>query len=615
MMTSLDRPKARPKALPPGKLPKDLDLLNLTDAMNGARRTLQRPRQERYRAVQEYAGGHYADGGTDHPVPVNLIGLYVQIMASALVSQSPKFMLTTHDSRQRAAVSACEDWLNAEVKRQYLCDTLQRCVIDSLFGVGILKVALADPGHAAANNWGLSAGQPFAQRVDFDDFVYDVYARTFEEASFLGHRYRVPKAAADKIYKDGRDLPTDTQNTDYNPEGDEKIGMVGRGDRYSEEFDEYVTLWEIYVPRHKVVLTLADDPAYGATDDEKAVLRVVKWVGPPCGPYHFLGFQWVPGSARPKGPIMDLIDIHRAVNRSYVKIIEDTDRCKAIGLVPSGATGDADRFMKASNGEWVQCDRPDAIKEVVTGGAIQAVLQVAMHLKEMFSWLAGNLDIVGGLSPQSKTASQDKMLNENSSRAVGDKQQAVVNFTSKVGDALLWYYWRHPQKVMDAPLHAPGLPGVGVMRKVYPAGARNEQGQPHKLRRDGYGPDILVDPYTLTHSTPQQRLAFLNQFIAATAPMLPLWAQQGVVMDANAYVSMVGKYGDVPEIQDIFTVQQPPAPPPGGDGGGDAPGMPANTTRTYERRSLGADSAGAKGNALSNAVAKKGAFTGKVGGE
>lgn len=592
----------RSKSIARGKLLKGVDVERLTSAMEGARRSMQKYRAQRVKAVQQLAGMHYSDGGSETPVPVNLIGMYVQIMGTALISQDPRFMLSTMDQEQTAAVSACQDWMNEEAKDTYLCDTLQRVVIDALFSVGITKVALADPGDAAASGWKLTAGQPFAERIDLDDFVYDVYAHDFRKATFLGHRYRVPLAVADEIYEQGRKGELEsTFEPDFNPTGDTKINYVGRGTRQGDEFEEHVTLWEIYLPRHGVVLTFLDDPATGSNDDERTLLLVQKWIGPPCGPYHFLGFGVIPGSAMPKAPVMDLIDLHRAVQMCYIKLIEDTDRWKSVLLVRGGATDDAGRLKQLRNGEMGQCDNPGEMKETTFGGPGPGVHQMAIHFKELFSWLAGNLDIVGGLSPQSRTATQDKMLNENSSRTVGDKQQQVLKHTISVGDALLWYYWNHPQKVMESHYSPPGVPEYSMKREVYPDDGQPLPPRPGAMRRSGSAPKIKVDPYSLSHSTPQQRLAFLNGFIQQSAPMLPIWAQQGVAMDAQAYVGMVSKYGDEPEIKNLFRISDPIAQQ-GGDGGGDAPGMPANTSREYIRRSLGGDSAGAKANQDSNAA-------------
>src|SRR5207253_10472217 len=64
---------------------------------------------------------------------------------------------------------------------------------------------------------------------------------------------------------------------------------------------------------------------------------------------------------------------------------------------------------------------------VQSGQTLQILSVVCDQLKQLFSSQAGNLDIMGGLSPQSKTAHQDAMLNQNSSQSIADMQDATVD--------------------------------------------------------------------------------------------------------------------------------------------------------------------------------------------
>ena len=40
------------------------------------------------------------------------------------------------------------------------------------------------------------------------------------------------------------------------------------------------------------------------------------------------------------------------------------------------------------------------------------------HIRSAFDFIGGNLALIGGRSPQARTAAQDKMLNENASAGV-----------------------------------------------------------------------------------------------------------------------------------------------------------------------------------------------------
>lgn len=62
----------------------------------------------------------------------------------------------------------------------------------------------------------------------------------------------------------------------------------------------------------------------------------------------------------------------------------------------------------------------------------------------MMSYIAGNLDVLGGLSAQSDTLGQDRILNQSANQRINDMQSRVYSFTTKVIEALGWYVWNDP---------------------------------------------------------------------------------------------------------------------------------------------------------------------------
>ncbi len=201
----------------------------------------------------------------------------------------------------------------------------------------------------------------------------------------------------------------------------------------------------------------------------------------------------------------------------------------------------------------------------------------------VFSWAAGNLDSKGGLSPQAKTLGQDKMLMENASADTSNKQRQMIRFTAGILDALGWYEWNHPYQVHKTPYKPPGLQDF-VMQEVHPAGAVGPDGRPRALRRQQRWEDLdrRVDPYSLVHQTPQQKLQFLDGLVTQLQPLMPLLQQQGVAFDANFWLQKKAEYGDMPDVVNMFTIQEPIQP--GGQGGApEQPGMPNATKREYVR--------------------------------
>lgn len=589
----------------------DLNLPSLCEAIYHARRDLEVFRVERKQAVRQYVGGHWSMEGAPGKVPVNLISLYTNIVGRSLIPKEPRVMMSTFNQQAKPTVKAMQDWANLEIVKMGLDATLQRVVIDSLYSLGICKVALVDPAHSSLWGWNIPAGSAFAERVDLDDFVFDTHARDFREAAFIGHRYRVPLAAVkdDRMYSSARKDLQATEDSNYNREGDIRINTMQRGQNsWKREYEDMVDLWEIYLPRHGVVVTLAHDAVIGSVGGEGGSgnpkpLREVDWIGPDEGPYHFLSLGIVPGNAMPKSPIQDLIDLHTVTNELYTKLMRQGERQKEVLAVQGQADVDGKRIMDANDGDIVRLDNPERTKVANFGGPNQSNLQLAIHLKDVFSYMAGNLDAMGGLSPQAKTLGQDKMLMESASRTVTDMQQTAINFVSGVCRALGWYWWHDPKKVMRVEHKVNGLPESAITRSVYPKGSGGQL-----LTRDADWDDLnlAVDPYSLQHSTPSQKLSSLMQVVQQVVlPMQPALQQAGVAFDIVKLLTIMGEWMNLPELADIVTIQQPPAQPEG-PGEPEQPGMPASTSREYVRRSLGGDTADTRQKELANMTSPEG---------
>lgn len=580
----------------------DIDITRLCDAAQRARLVLRKPREVRMDMAKQYVGAHYSEEGARATVPVNMIAMFTSIVGRKLIANNPRANLTTDDKEAKPVVEAMMSWVNKQIVRINLMETLQRAVFDSLFSMGIVKVALADPGMAATMGWSIKAGEPFAEIVDLDDFVFDVHARRFDQCSYMGHRYRIPLKVAQKIYGKKQNLQASTDPM-FNMEGDERISMIARTTLAGEEeFEDMVDLWEFYLPRHKMIVTLRDEDLTGPTGD---ALDMKPWLGPYCGPYHILSMNYVPGNSLPKGPLQDLYDIHMSLNRSLRQLIRQSARQKSNTFIRGGSDADGGRVMDANDGDILKVDDPQNIIAVDQGGPNQNNFQFFVAMKELFSWLSGNLDLMGGLGPQSKTAAQDKMLEENSSATVSDMQGKCVAHAASVTRALCWYWYHNPTSVMKTTYSLPGMPQISVPQQVGPAGS------PGMARNHDFeSMNITVDPYSLQYQSPQSRLQAINQIVTTIlAPMMPILQQQGVAFDVQAYLAKVAKLGDQPDLLDIIKMATPPQQEgemPGTAGAApDAPVKPANTSREYIRRSEGGATQNGKGIAIGNAMNMK----------
>jgi hypothetical protein len=324
----------------------------------------------------------------------------------------------------------------------------------------------------------------------------------------------------------------------------------------------------------------------------------------------------VPANLMPKSPTMDLMDLHLAINRNERKLVDQADRYKSVLPIRGAAMDEGNRIKQASDGEIIQADNADSAKEVAFGGPAQVLMLHGQELRQLFDFIGGNLALLGGRAPQSRTASQDKMLNENASTGVADMQGTVVTGVSRVMKAMCWFHWMHPQKVMNTQKAIPGTDDY-ISRTLHPyntdAANHADLMARKATMRVGAMPNLRVDPYSLTHKSPQERLQFFTAVLTQLQPYLQMLQQQNIMVDFNALLEVFSKLGDEPELKKVFKYQEPVTPDqetPAADGTGKSP----VSDRTYTRVSVGQGSQAAQGQDLHAQIMKGAASTNGTGG-
>lgn len=555
--------------------------------------------------AQADAGSHYGAFAADRPQPVNVLSLYRRIVGRQLIAKAPRFMLSTFERKLHSITESVQDWGNKRIERMKLAETLREVVDDAFVFTGIAKVGLADAAASMLTGWEVKPGEPCVWHVDPDDFVRDIHAKKYRHSWFMGHKLRLPRdplVQDDSYSKDRKELH-ETQDHPFNEQGDLRTSMISRGFYNLDEFGKMVTVWEIYLPMWKIIVTLkANEAGFPQLDSDHRPLKVQKWVGPYCGPYHFLKLGSVIGNAEGKGPLPDLYDLNEAINYNWRKLCNQARRQKSVTAAQKVRGEDAAVLQGVADGGILLYEGQEPPTPLDYGGPSPAVFSLTEAMVKMVSWLAGNLDMLGGLSPQSKTATQDKMLAASASGAIDDYQGSMDVFTAGVIESLCWWWVRHPTLTMKAPYSPQGYPELSVTRTVTPA---------QRIDLDEY--DVRVDPYSYRSKSPAERLQAIMGAVKETyLPMAALAAQQGVFLDMNRLFTMMGEMLDEPRLKEIIQTLEPPLDMAnqGGAGMPETGGMPASTERNYTRRSLGGDqSPGAQQNRIQNSFAQMGAQT------
>jgi hypothetical protein len=545
-------------------------LARLRKAMTFSSKKLQPFRRARFDAYKQFVGANYSDDGASQKMPVNMLELATSIYLRQLASANPRVNLTTRDKSLRPTAMKLEAALNHLIEEVNLGDSLQRVVQDALFSVGIMKVGLEVRDVEGELGITHDAGQPFADPVSLDDWVHDMTATTWNHVTFCGNRYRVPtdwlREQQDLGVSPDKIKPTDKTSAAADGGSDSKgIDSISLGSNASvEEFEEHTDLWDIWLPRDNVIVTLLKD-------SEGPPVFVKEWNGPERGPFHLFGFTDVPGNTMPLSPVSAWVDLNDLANRLWRKLGRQSERQKTVLGVQGHAQADGQRIIEASDGEAISTENPDGVREYRFGGPDNNVHGFSLNVLDRLGYHMGGLDVLGGLAPASGTVGQDKMLKESSSTRMQSMQEQVTRFAEKVVQDIALYLYEDP--LIELPL-SKYIPEADFTYDF--------TWTPEQREGDFLNYNIKIDPFSMKAQSPSEKLSQLTDLLMnIVLPGQQMFVEQGGRIDLQEYIKMVAKYSNLPEIESIVVFDDEPIERGGGPPASDPNGG------TYEHVSTG----------------------------
>jgi hypothetical protein len=542
-------------------------LKKLRDSIRWSEDKLDAFRRLHKNMLKQYVGKHYGTGGASDRVPINLIELGINIFQRQIASSTPSALVTTMHKELKPVAYKLQLAMNYKIRKMQLENALNTAGIEALFMMGVLKIGIAFDDSIGPDDGGVAdPGDLFVEPVLFEDFIVDMGAKRWDKVGYMGNRYRMPldwvknNPAFDE---EVRSQVTRSTSGSIGKAKESQSDSISKGsDTFREEYEESVNLIDLWIPSERRVVTLAGD------QEHLQPLAIVDWTGPRHGPYHILSFETVPGNLIPLSPAALWMDLHEITNRLANKVVRQAQDQKTVLGVAGHAKDDGDRTVRANDGEAILMENPDGLKEFRFNGADQQTMATVIWAKDMFTYMAGNLDSIGGLGSQSGTLGQDTLLRQSSSQRVQDMQQRMARFTKNVVADLAWYVWNDP--LIDVPLQIPiGQTGLHIEDR-FDATSKNG---------DFFSFNFDVEPYSLQSRTPTERLSSVVQFAQTILfPVLPALQQSGIGINFEKFFKMFGEYMNLPEIADILIYgdgekepQDGPTPPP--------PGKPMATTR------------------------------------
>lgn len=530
-------------------------------------------REQRIDQLAQYTGHLYGDGDNKaaEPVPINMIELGVNTLQRFISSHSPAAMVTTKYDELLPAASDLEIALNMEAERIKLQDVFNTWAVDALFRIGVLEVGITTddtPPDGEGNLY--DPGHLFVDPILLDRFIPDMAATQWDLMSFVGHDYMVPLewARNNESFDPEIRSKLTKQTAPNSEEADAEIASESLSRTISgiEEFEDMIMLRQLYLPRHKLILTFA------VGQEQKMPLKVMEWTGPERGPYHPLCFGKVPGNLMPNAPVPQWAPLHDQLNRLWNKVTSQADRQKTLLLVRGAAAQDGQRTVHANDGDAIYSEDPGGCVEQSLGGADPKTLATAIQCKDILDWFAGNLSSLGGLAAQSETVGQDRLLAQNAAGKPQDLQQIMLSAQRDVFDSMAFWIYNDP---------------ISVYRLVKQIGNSGEtisfDWGPEERMGDLTKFNFSVDPYSALVQSPSEKLGTYIQLL--TQVLIPAEAgmqQQGMGLDWEFVVKEISKLSNSPSIRRSIRFIQGEAYPERSHLS-EQPGMPAQTTRTNVR--------------------------------
>lgn len=528
---------------------------DLRQSIDWSIRQLATPRARRLEAIRQYVGAHYSDYGSDKRVPTNFLELAVVVYSRQLAARAPRVLVSAQNRALRPHAKTMEVALNQLPDELGLSDTLYRAVVNAIFSYAVVKVGITP---AALSVIGHDYDEPFVDLISSDNHFMDMSAKHYKDIQYEGDDYWMDVDDARKLFN--AKIEPDS-HTNLGDQGNEQASSISVDDGASV-YKDRVYLRDVYLRRENRMVT------YGVTSQQ--LYRVIEWDGPEHSPYHYLGFSDVPDNLLPLPPVALWRDLHELGNNLFRRLGRQAEAKKDVAAFAGGNEESVEALKKASDGEGIRYN--GAKPEIISLGGIDSpTLAFYLQTRDLFSYFAGNLDSLGGLSKMSDTVGQDKLMSEAANVRMQFMSDKVMEFARGIFRALAWYEWTDPIRERTVTKTVKGT-DLSVTTKW---SAETREG-------DFLDYNFDIDVFSMQDDSPSLRLqkigTSLERFVF---PMMDGIMQQGGQIDFKRLIEIIAELANVPELKDVVVFQEPPREP--AVEGDPQPRKPTRTHRIYER--------------------------------
>jgi hypothetical protein len=407
-----------------------------------SRKRMAGARRIRLMLLKEYAGRNYGGmmTGQSKAEPLNFFMRTVASLLPGLVPNNVKYGITSQNIELRQSAEIFTLAINHLMKRTGVRTTVRDVVLDAIMMLGVIKQGITSGRMVEIEGTLHDAGQPFLDRVSFDNYFIDPSARKREEAWFEGDDYLLP---LDFVRSCDSYENTDLLRSDCDKRKGEEAADLSLGDAKDYEIEEIVPMVrvaDVYIPQENLMVTMPIEESQGTKP-----LRIVEWEGPKMGPYDTLFFHAVPDNILALSPGSVWYELHQMINASMRRIMRDATSGKRIIAYRPDETEGAEEMKNAEHGDYIRVRDTNNVKEINIGGASESSYRELDMLRGLFQYQAGNPDLTGGLgTPNTDTATGASIIQGNNQFVANDLKDIVSAFELRAVEKYAWWVWYDP---------------------------------------------------------------------------------------------------------------------------------------------------------------------------
>jgi len=524
------------------------EAMALSRSVEQSENQLEPHRHRRRLLIRRFAGSNYGTNyGMENPDPLNLIYSLVSTLVPALVVDPRATVMTV--AGDLAFAETFRLAIDDESKKITLDKTIKSVIIDSLFGLGVIKTGLkAAPGFEDEGDLEIDSGTLFSERTSFTNYIIDMASNTRAKAQYEGDRYEITADFARSTGMfDERTIQLLLASTRLES-GHTNDGSTRQGD---DQFIDRLQLVDLFVPHEQRIVTVPGDVRFS----NLGYLNQFKWTGDPSGPYDTIGFSPVPGKILPTSVIGVIYEMYVLVNKLARKIGRQADSQKTIAVFQKGREGDGDAVRDSNDGDMIGVDDVEGIQTLSFGGANDDGFKTIAWYQDFFNKIAGNPDLIGGIGEDAPTLGQDQMSLQSANGRLDDWRQTVLDTSASVLRKIAGYIWTDKDTRRNLMFKGGGF--------KFP----RQFGKTRKGEFEDY--ELGIDATHRPPMSPDQK--YLRKQRLITEVVIPLGdaaAAQGLAVDVNKTVKIMardlGVENDFDEmfvpVEDIPRLQQQQAP-------------------------------------------------------